>query len=259
MGKPKESPMFHTNGLCHAADRDESGVGGHLGARDLLLYYASRRSLSQWAAMAGYLLCRPPLMLRATRKVLRGVCRASAAMFGQRPKIQENPCDFSALCEIETERLSLRPLVLADLDNLVDHFPASHLGPRFSRNHQPPAWWNELGFISDLTNNRFSWLVERTFDKTCVGCCALGTYTIDGRREIELGYWTGESFWGNGYAPEAAQAVLESVRDLVGASRIVSLIAPTNYNSIRVAEKIGMRFERESQFRGGATHVYVSD
>lgn len=51
----------------------------------------------------------------------------------------------------------------------------------------------------------------------------------------ELGWALAREHWGNGYATEAAAAV----RDWFGGSRLISLIAPDNLRSQRVAGRLG--------------------
>jgi RimJ/RimL family protein N-acetyltransferase len=85
----------------------------------------------------------------------------------------------------------------------------------------------------------------------------LGVYQIDGRLEVEMGYWLGEKHWGNGFATEAARAVQDAALTTLGLSRLISLIDPANQGSLRVAEKNGMRYMAETSFRGRKMHVYV--
>jgi RimJ/RimL family protein N-acetyltransferase len=68
---------------------------------------------------------------------------------------------------------------------------------------------------------------------------------LDGPLETEIGWTLGSAFWNRGYATEAALACRDwalGERDL---TRLVSVIAPGNAASIRVAEKIGETLERE--------------
>jgi RimJ/RimL family protein N-acetyltransferase len=62
------------------------------------------------------------------------------------------------------------------------------------------------------------------------------------------------AFHGKGYATEAATAVRP-----IAPGRVISLIRLENAPSINVARKLGMRLERDIDFAGFATHVYVSD
>lgn len=47
------------------------------------------------------------------------------------------------------------------------------------------------------------------------------------------------------------------MRHVLALPRLVSIIDPLNGRSIRVAEKIGLRYEKEVPFRGNLRHLYV--
>jgi ribosomal-protein-alanine N-acetyltransferase len=47
--------------------------------------------------------------------------------------------------------------------------------------------------------------------------------------------------WGNGYAAEAAEAMLELAWNGLGISRVLATCRPENLASVRVLEKVGMR------------------
>ena len=63
--------------------------------------------------------------------------------------------------------------------------------------------------------------------------------------ELEIGWVVARTFWGQGYATEAAAACRDHAFGSLGRDRVISLIAPENVASIRVAEKIGERHERD--------------
>jgi RimJ/RimL family protein N-acetyltransferase len=67
---------------------------------------------------------------------------------------------------------------------------------------------------------------------------------LDGELETEIGWTLGSEHWGRGYATEAAIACRDWALGGLGLTRLVSVIAPGNTASIRVAEKIGASFER---------------
>ncbi|MFF5794341.1 GNAT family N-acetyltransferase [Paeniglutamicibacter sp. NPDC012692] len=56
----------------------------------------------------------------------------------------------------------------------------------------------------------------------------------------EIGYVLAADAWGNGYATEAAVAMLDFARDTLGMRRAVATCRPQNAGSIRVLEKAGM-------------------
>ena len=51
-------------------------------------------------------------------------------------------------------------------------------------------------------------------------------------------------FWGKGYAYESASAVLAYGKNTIKLPRIVAIVNPANQGSIRVIEKLGLRFEK---------------
>ena len=58
-----------------------------------------------------------------------------------------------------------------------------------------------------------------------------------------MGYWIARSFWGRGYATEAASAFLAFGFRELGLHRIWAWCIAENLASARVLEKIGMRQE----------------
>jgi RimJ/RimL family protein N-acetyltransferase len=65
-----------------------------------------------------------------------------------------------------------------------------------------------------------------------------------GLEDVDIGYAFLPRFWSRGYAVEAAQAVKAYAREVVGLTRIVAITDPANQRSIRVLEKLGLRFEK---------------
>ena len=63
----------------------------------------------------------------------------------------------------------------------------------------------------------------------------------------ELGWVTHPVFQGQGYATEAAQAMLAYAFETLAAHRVIATCQPENPTSVRVMEKLGMR--REGHFR----------
>lgn len=79
-----------------------------------------------------------------------------------------------------------------------------------------------------------------------IGYCGLfRAPCMVGLNEIAIGYRFIQNHWGKGFATEASIAVREYAFITLGLPRLVALIEPSNPRSIRVAEKIGMTFEKE--------------
>lgn len=83
---------------------------------------------------------------------------------------------------------------------------------------------------------------------TLVGAIALKDATssafVAGAGERELGYWIGRPFWGRGYAPEAARALIDHARCALGLSTIWLGYYAGNRKSARVQHKLGFRYVR---------------
>ncbi len=78
---------------------------------------------------------------------------------------------------------------------------------------------------------------------------------------IELGYRYHRDEWFNGYATEAAAAVLSEAYQLSGFDRILACTHPENLAGIRVLEKLGFTyaFSKQSRPAGRDIPVYRMD
>lgn len=63
------------------------------------------------------------------------------------------------------------------------------------------------------------------------------------QREANIGYELDSRYWGNGYATEAARAILQFGFERLKMRRIWAECVADNVSSVRVLEKIGMRLE----------------
>ncbi|WP_274917412.1 GNAT family N-acetyltransferase [Streptomyces sp. WZ-12] len=64
---------------------------------------------------------------------------------------------------------------------------------------------------------------------------------------VEIGWRLGQQFWGQGYASEAAHAVLEFALQVRGLDRVISIARVGNDASENVMRKLGMVPERETK------------
>jgi RimJ/RimL family protein N-acetyltransferase len=170
---------------------------------------------------------------------------------------------------IETERLLLRKPRLEDADDLVAAYSDSETmryigngsttdlaGVRSAIERWLARWEaNGLGFF----------VVERLADHRVVGRAGFlvwdsETWTIGDlpelgdRAEVEIGWTLAREHWGHGYATEAALAL----RDWADRPRLISLIQHGNERSVRVAEKLGERYERDVVVRDVPTRLYAT-
>jgi ribosomal-protein-alanine N-acetyltransferase len=89
-----------------------------------------------------------------------------------------------------------------------------------------------------------------------IGRCGLLPWNIDGQQEVEVAYTIAEEYWGQGLGSEAAQAILNYGFERLNLSRLICMIDPENTASRKVAEKIGMSFEKEARDELGTFLIY---
>jgi RimJ/RimL family protein N-acetyltransferase len=162
---------------------------------------------------------------------------------------------------LETERLLLRHLEPGDLDDLF----AFYSDPEMIR-YIPNAPTTLAAVQEELNWFRHGhprhpklglWATIHKESGQFIGRCGLLPWEIDGRFEVEVAFAIKRSFWGQGLATEAAQAIRDYGFHQLGYTRLVSLIDSENTASIRVAEKIGMCFEREGADEIGPFLLYA--
>ncbi len=100
------------------------------------------------------------------------------------------------------------------------------------------------------------WGVFGKTSKKLIGRCGLETETIDGTNEIMLSYLLDSQHWGYGYALECCEAVLKYAKEQLELKRIVAVIDFDNIRSIKTAEKLGMKYEKDVVFNNRNRHLY---
>ena len=104
------------------------------------------------------------------------------------------------------------------------------------------------------------WPVMEKSTGNLVGYCGITDKEVDGSTEYELVYVFTPSVWGRGFATEMAAALVEFAFGPLGLKRIISLIEPENIASARVAQKAGLRLEKETLRPGNRRmQVYTLD
>ncbi|MBI3653025.1 MAG: GNAT family N-acetyltransferase [Acidobacteria bacterium] len=86
------------------------------------------------------------------------------------------------------------------------------------------------------------YLVELKATALAIGIC--GLVQRPALPAADIGFAFLPAYWAQGYAVESAQAVLDYARTVLGLRRILGITTPDNQSSIKVLQKIGLRFER---------------
>jgi RimJ/RimL family protein N-acetyltransferase len=164
------------------------------------------------------------------------------------------------MSELQTPRLFLRKFSADDIDRLAEL--TSNAGfMRFSggsvcNRAQAEAMLERLLAPERLGKPSQFAIILRENGKL-IGYCGFFLQLVDELEELEIGYRLDPEYWGQGIATEAARAVRDHAFHDLAVERVISLILPENAASKRVAEKNGMRFEKETNFRGFRTQVFA--
>lgn len=162
---------------------------------------------------------------------------------------------------LETERLLMRRLVPADLDDLYAlyrdpdirrYFPEGTLTLEETR--EELAWFQNghpdhpgLGLWATIHKETGAFL----------GRCGLLPWTIDGVDEVEIAYLIAKPWQRQGLGAEAARALVRYGFETLGLKRLIALIDPAHEASIRTAMKGGLRFWKVIELEGVRSVVYV--
>lgn len=151
---------------------------------------------------------------------------------------------------LHTDRLRLRPFGDADADALYALQSSAHV----LRYWDAPTWTERSRaqeFIDrshqlaeDGTGVRLA--IERLADGRFTGWCHLTRWEPD-FRSAAIGFCFTDAVWGQGYATEAAGAVLQWAYDTLDLNRVQAEADTRNIACARVLEKVG--FVREGTLR----------
>lgn len=162
---------------------------------------------------------------------------------------------------IETERLLLRRLVEADapfiLALLTDADFLAQVGDRGVHDLAGARRYVREGPGASYTRYGFGlYAVQLKRTGEAVGLC--GLLRRDSHPDVEIGFALLPQARGQGLALEAAAATLSWGLKELRLSRVVALTAPDNAGSIRILERIGLRFERMVRYSAaGDSRLFV--
>lgn len=149
---------------------------------------------------------------------------------------------------LDTERLFLREFIIDDAQLLIDLNSNLNVtrytgdGPVESVAKAKEILENII--FPQYKNKMGRWAVQLKSTNEFIGWC--GLKFIEELNEIDLGYRFFEKHWGKGYATESAKAVLNYGFNTLGLQEVVARAAIDNTNSVKVLEKVGMKFEKEA-------------
>lgn len=148
---------------------------------------------------------------------------------------------------LDTPRLTLRELTVEDapfiLQLLNEPSFIRFIGDRNVRTLDDACAYLLNGPITSYQRHGFGlYLVETKTEQIPLGMC--GLIRRDTLPDVDIGYAFLPQFGGQGYAFEAAAAILDYGRTVVKLTRIVAIVTPDNERSIHLLNKLGLHFER---------------
>jgi ribosomal-protein-alanine N-acetyltransferase len=162
---------------------------------------------------------------------------------------------------LETPRLTLRRLVPEDLDYLYALYRDPEIrryfpdGTRTLEQTREELEWFRFGHPRHPRLGLWA-TIERS-SGAFLGRCGLLPWEIDGRHEVELAFLIDRRRWGEGLATEAARGIVAYATLELELDRLICLVMPGNVASARVAQKVGMTFEREYADELGPCHIFA--
>jgi RimJ/RimL family protein N-acetyltransferase len=159
-----------------------------------------------------------------------------------------------------TERLQLRKLTLDDADLMLavwnDPAFVRNVGDRGIRTTEEAYEAMQKGALHLYEAYGYGpYRLGLKSDDTPIGIC--GLFRRDGLDEPDIGYSTLPGFCGNGYAYEAAVAVMDYARSEFDLARLIAIISPQNDASIGLIRKLGFEFERMHTMPGDTDEVCI--
>lgn len=152
--------------------------------------------------------------------------------------------------ELRTARLILRPWEEQDAESLFEYAKDPAVGPI--------AGWpahtsveHSRKVIEEVLSAPETYAVCLKEDRRAIGSIGLippaQSHIAANSTELEVGYWIGVPFWGNGYIPEAIRALQQHAFMDLGCTGLWCGYYEGNENSRRCQEKCGFSYHHTEE------------
>ena len=159
---------------------------------------------------------------------------------------------------VETERLMLREITTNDAEFLLQllNEPSfiENIGDRNVRTIDDAGRYALNGPIASYKQHGFGlYLVVLKQTAVPIGIC--GLVKRDSLPNADIGYAFLPAYWRQGYALEATTAIKQHALAELGHQRLLAIVNPENAGSIRLLEKLGLKFERMVRMSDDAPEI----
>lgn len=144
---------------------------------------------------------------------------------------------------LQTDRLILRPLFISDAP-LFSKYAGDYDIARMTGSiaHPFPLLSAEFKIMSmrEARVRNLAYPYAITLDgEDMIGVMDL--FRRHPNSDLEIGYWVARPFWGQGYACEAARAIIDEARNTLGVTHFVAGVFDDNPGSQKVLERLGFK------------------
>jgi RimJ/RimL family protein N-acetyltransferase len=158
---------------------------------------------------------------------------------------------------LETNRLSLRELNLSDAQNIYN----LNLNPNVTKYTGDSAFKSIedaheflVNYDDYKLNGYGRWAVMQKKTNSFIGFCGLKFNPEDNQTDIGFRFF--EDMWNRGYATESARACLDYGFERYNLKQIIGRAMKVNLNSIKVLEKIGLKYKKDIELDGEEAVLY---
>ena len=146
-----------------------------------------------------------------------------------------------SMLPLETKRLIIRPTNMRDVSSIHEMLNCKETMKFFVEGVYSKEKVNEFINRNHKETHHFTILLKSS--NRIVGKLSYNPWFM--KRTKEIGWIIFKTAEGNGYATEAAKAIIKYAFETEKIHRLVATCQPENIASIRVCEKLGMRLEGE--------------
>jgi [ribosomal protein S5]-alanine N-acetyltransferase len=160
---------------------------------------------------------------------------------------------MAPLIVLETQRLALRTADEGDAAFILALLNSpgfiANIGDRGVRTEVEAASYVRERVLASYRDHGFGmWVVVETKTSDLIGLA--GLVKRDGLDMPDVGYAFLPGAWGQGYAQEAAAAVVRHARERLGLGRLAAITTSENHASMAVLRKVGFAFQGMIQLPG---------
>ena len=148
---------------------------------------------------------------------------------------------------LQTERLILRRFIIEDAESMFNNWASDDEVTKFltwptHKSIEDSKWFINFCLENYLNLSFYNWVIELKETHELIGNISI-VEVLEDTNSMELGWVIGKKYWGNGYAPEAGNKIIDVMFNEVGAECIFALHDVNNPKSGRAIQKLGMKYE----------------